>query len=291
MRISTNKRLLIPLLDHGPSRFALGKMATRFATRIVDSDVQILYRQGLWTHRIGQFFFPDGPTFNYTSRDFERWTGQAERYMSEAEDFWLHCYSPQKGDTVVDIGAGRGEDMLTFSRGVGETGRVIGIEAHPLSFMILTNFCELNGLTNVFPLHLALMDKPGTVGVIESESMWMENAVACGESHEGIKVPAETLDNVCQKYCIENINFLKMNIEGAEQFALPGMRLILPRIHNICVACHDFRADWGHGDQFRTRAFVERFLTENGFTINSRRNDPRDYVRDHVFGIRQAYSH
>ncbi|MFI5096536.1 MAG: FkbM family methyltransferase [Candidatus Acidiferrales bacterium] len=209
-----------------------------------------------------------------------------DAYVSDAKDFWLQHYSPREGDVIVDVGAGRGEDTLTFSRAVGRTGRVIAIEAHPLSFAFLKSFCRLNRLANVTSLHLALMDKPGTVRIAESESSWMENAIECGEGSSGVPVQAVTFDSVCKEQGLKDIAFLKMNIEGAERYALPGMEPVLPRIRQICVACHDFRADMGHGEQFRTRAFVEQFLTAHGFRVASRWDDPRDYVRDHVFGLR-----
>ncbi len=43
----------------------------------------------------------------------------------------------------------------------------------------------------------------------------------------------------------------------------------MPRIRQICVACHDFRSELGHGEEFRTRAFVEQFLIDHGFTLAS----------------------
>ena len=281
-----NKRTLVALLDRPGGRFLLGKIATRFARRATRMDVQILYVNGLWTHRVGNCFFPDGTRFNFTSPDFERWPGQRQRYVSEAEDFWLQYYRPKTGDVIIDIGAGRGEDMLTFSNAVGPTGRVIAVEAHPLSFAILKSFCRLNGLTNAVPLPLALMDRPGTVHIAGSESAWDESAVQVGGEPAGIEVRADTLDNLCDAQGVREIAFLKMNIEGAERQALLGMQATLPHIRAICVACHDFRADWGHGEQFRTRAFVEQFLIEHGFVIKTRRDDPREYVRDHVFGSR-----
>jgi len=85
---------------------------------------------------------------------------------------------------------------------------------------------------------------------------------------------------------LKKIAFLKMNIEGAEREALLGMGPSLRRVEQICVACHDFRADLGHGEQFRTRIFVQEFLVKHGFTLRSRPDDPRSYVRDHVFGLR-----
>jgi FkbM family methyltransferase len=280
------KRSLVRILDRPGGRLLLGKIVTRFARRATGDDIQIDYVAGLWTHRVGPHFFPDGPRFNYSPPHFVSWKGELGRYVSDTKDFWLQHYLPQEGDVVIDVGAGRGEDTLTFSRAVGETGRVIAVEAHPLSFKILTHFCRLNQLSNVTLLQLALMDKQGTVRIAESESSWMENAIERDEGSLGIPVRSTTLNDVCEQEGLKNIAFLKMNIEGAERYALLGAEPVIQNIRQICVACHDFRFERGEGQQFRTRAFVEQFLTGHGFTLASRPNDPRNYVRDHVFGLR-----
>jgi tRNA G46 methylase TrmB len=93
------------------------------------------------------------------------------RLVERLSDFCpvFRCVKPpQRGDVVIDVGAGRGEDTLTFSRAVGRTGRVIAIEAHPLSFKILQRFCLLNELSNVTLLPFVLLDKPGTVRLVEN---------------------------------------------------------------------------------------------------------------------------
>jgi FkbM family methyltransferase len=281
-------RTWVRLLDRPGGRLLLGKLATRVARRVLDADVEIMY-DALWTHRVGSYFFPDGPQFNYNLPfDFPyRWKEQKELYISAAEDFWFQHYRPQEGDVVIDIGAGCGEDTLAFSLAAGETGRVIAIEAHPLTFAILKHFCRLNRLVNTTPLQLALMDKPGMVSMIESdESLWETRSVEYGVESSGLQVRASTLDEVCEVEGLKDIAFVKMNIEGAERYALLGMKSVIRRIRRICVACHDFRADCGDGEQFRTRAFVEQFLIEHGFTLASRPDDPRNYVRDHIFGLR-----
>ncbi len=280
---------LIRLLDRPGGRFLLGAMATRrIRRRLAEQEIGVTYLDGLWTRRIGPHFIPDGLRFDYLYAEFSTWKQQVEQYAADTEEYWLRHYRPQRGDVIVDVGAGRGEDTLTFSRAVGETGRVIAIEAHKLSFTVLKNFCRLNRLANVRPLHLALMDKPGVVHIAESESSWMGNAIAVDGGLSGMQVRAGTLNEVYNEQGLKRIDFLKMNIEGAERFALPGMESVMRHINQICVACHDFRSDLGHGEHFRTRAFVERFLTDYGFTLASRPDDPRDYVRDHVFGFRSA---
>ncbi len=282
------KETLIHLLDHPGGRLLLGKLATRAIRRAGGGDVEIAYVDGLWTRRAGPYYFPDSSNFNYVFSDFNAWQQQMEQYTADTKEYWLRHFSPKEGDVIVDVGAGRGEDTVTFSRAVGATGRVIAIEAHPLSFAILKNFCRLNGLANVTPIHLALMDKPGTVRIIESASSWTMNAVDSGNGTSGVLVRAGTLDEVCEVQKVDNIAFLKINIEGAERYALLGMGSVTPRIRQICVACHDFLCNGGDSDQFRTRAFVERFLIDHGFRVTSRADDPRDYVRDHVFGLRPS---
>jgi FkbM family methyltransferase len=274
------------LLDRPGGRGLLGKIATLFLGRVGGEGIEIIYLRGMWTRRVGSYFFPESLRFDYAYADFEGWKHQAEKYLTDTRDFWLQHYSPKEGDVIVDVGAGRGEDVLAFSQAVGRSGRVIAIEAHPGSFAILDRFCVLNGLTNVTRLPLALMDKAGTVRISDSESSWMENAIQEAAEVPGTEVRAATFSRVCEEERLEEIAFLKMNIEGAERQALAGMKEVLPRIRQICVACHDFRSDLGHGEQFRTRAFVEEFLLEHGFTLASRPDDPRNYVRDHVFGLR-----
>jgi FkbM family methyltransferase len=282
------KRALTRSLDRPGARFLLGKLATRYARRATGDDMEIEYAGGMWVHRVGRTYFPDGQTFEYKHGDFGAWKGQLGQYTSDTKDFWLQHYDPQVGDVIVDVGAGRGEDTLTFSRAAGEAGRVIAVEAHPATFEILKSFCELNRLTNVTKLQVALMDKAGIVRIAESESSWMENAIDQGSGTSGIQVRASTLVEVCEQQGLKEIAFLKMNIEGAERQALFGMKPVMSRIRQICVACHDFRSELGHGEQFRTRAFVQQFLIECGFTLASRPDDPRDYVRNHIFGLRHC---
>lgn len=280
------KGKLVRLFDRPGGRFLLGTAATVVARRVSHQDIKIAYVDACWTCRTGAQFVHYGAAFPRASENIQEWKKQTHRYASETRDHWLRFYEPKEGDTIIDVGAGHGEDTFTFSRLAGKTGRVIAIEAHPLSFKALQNFCRLNHLDNVTPIHLALMDKSGSVSIIESES-WMENRVASdGEPASSTTAPAGTLDDLCRKLGIEEVSFLKMNIEGAERFALVGAEETMPRIQHICVACHDFRANQGHGEHFRTSAFAEQSLATHGFVLYFRSDDPRDYVRDQISGLR-----
>jgi FkbM family methyltransferase len=281
------KRMLVRLLDRPGGRFLLGKIATCIVQRGGGDGVEVAYTNGLWTRRVGSDFFPDSPAFDYTYACFDDWKHQMEQYAADTKEYWLQHYLPQKGDVIVDVGAGRGEDTVTFSRAVGETGRVIAIEAHPVTFASLERFCRLNRLTNVTRLQVALMDKPGTARISESESSWMENAIDCGSGSSGIQVRTTTFEEVWKEQGLKDIAFLKMNIEGGERYALIGVEPVMQHIRQICVACHDFRYNRGEGEQFRTRSFVEQFLAEHRLKLASRPHHPGIGIRDHVFGLRR----
>jgi FkbM family methyltransferase len=211
-----------------------------------------------------------------------------EKYLRDANDYWFHVYKPHSGDVIVDIGAGRGEDVYAFARGVGPTGKVWAIEAHPESFNALQAFCQAQKLTNVATLNLACLDRPGQMQ-IETLPVWESNFVREGPpaptSHpvEGI-----TFDALARRHSITRIDYLKMNIEGAERTALPGCREALQRARFCTIAAHDFRAARGEGESFRTLSFVREFLLDCGFDLITRDDDPRYYVPYHVHGRRRA---
>lgn len=209
-----------------------------------------------------------------------------EKFLRDADDYWFHAYRPRRGDVVVDIGAGRGEDVYAFSRAIGEEGRIWAIEAHPDTFAALTAFCAEHRLNNVTTLNLACMDRPGQLQ-IETLPTWESNFVREGPpSPSSHPVEGITFDALCRRHSIDRIDYLKMNIEGAELTALPGCRDALKRARACTIAAHDFRADRGEGDQFRTLAFVKQFLLDSGFDLIIREDDPRYYVPYHVHGLR-----
>ena len=99
-------------------------------------DIEILW-DGMWIRRVGPHYFPDPDMFGPAEPKWQRWAAQAEKHLRDADDYWFHVYKPQPGDVIVDIGAGRGEDVFAFSRAVGPSGHVFAIEPHPVSFRTL----------------------------------------------------------------------------------------------------------------------------------------------------------
>ena len=210
-----------------------------------------------------------------------------QKYLRHANDYWFHVYKPRRGHVIVDIGAGRGEDVYAFSRAVGRQGRVFAVEPHPQSFAVLQEICATYALNNVTAVQYACVDQPASLQ-IETLPVWESNYVRSGEpSPTSYPVEGVTFDSLCERYGIDRIDFLKMNIEGAERVALPGCREALRRARYASIAAHDFRAARGEGESFRTLAFVREFLQEAGFHLITRDDDPRYYVPYHVHGLRR----
>ena len=269
-------------------RAGVAAQATALAREALpDVDIEIFW-DGMWVRRVGPMFFPDPDMFRSAEPRWDRWAGMAGKYLRDADDYWFHVYKPRAGDTIVDVGAGRGEDVFAFSQAVGPAGRVIAIEPHPVSFQALRKFCELNGISNVTALNYACMERPAHLQ-IETLPVWESNYVREGDpSATSYAVEGVRLDSLLADRGVERIDFLKMNIEGAERSALPGCPATLGRTQFACIAAHDFRAARGEGEHFRTLGFVRDFLTRAGFTLTTRDSDPRYYVPYHVHGRRAA---
>src|SRR5580692_9348293 len=155
-------------------RLGLAQRATEIARAALPGvDIEILW-DGMWVRRVGRDYFPDPEMFRVAEPDWQRWAGQARKYLRDAADYWFHVYQPQAGDVIVDIGAGRGEDTFAFSRAVGPTGHVWAIEPHPESFAILVEMCA--PLANVTPLNYACVAEPPALQ-IETLPVWESNFV------------------------------------------------------------------------------------------------------------------
>lgn len=201
-----------------------------------------------------------------------------------AEDIWTFDYTPKPGDVVIDIGAGIGTESVVFARQVGPSGRVIAVEAHPATCEALRRTMTRSGLDNVKVVNVAIADHEGELLISDNADAHIGNSML-GVS-KGVSVRATTLDTLVRDLDIDRIDYLKMNIEGAEGPAMKGAGRTIGAVRHVAIACHDFIADEGGSEETRTLALVRRFLKERGFVTRERPDDPRVWVRDQVYGRR-----
>jgi FkbM family methyltransferase len=261
-------------LDRPGGRALLGAAASLWCTARNREPCRIRWQDGVWIHRY------HGATIPYPR------AGGAPRpdmFTAAAREICLYGYEPRPGDVVFDVGAGIGRTTLLFSQLVGRTGRVVAVEAHPVTFRRLVRLCALNDLGNVVALQFAAWDREGELAIGDSEHYSGNSVVDPTEA--GLAVPTRRLDDVANELQIPHVDFLKMNIEGAEEFALRGMGRLLERTRHACISCHDFLAERGGVEQLRTKAPVREFLVEQGFQITSRDDEAAAWTRDYLYGV------
>ncbi|MEK7991784.1 MAG: FkbM family methyltransferase [Thiotrichaceae bacterium] len=133
----------------------------------------------------------------------------------------------KQGDVVIDIGANIGYYTLLFAQLVGETGRVIAFEPDPDNFELLHKNVSLNQYHNVTLIQKAVASENSQAPLFlcdENKGMHrLYDSVCCQTS---IEVETVCLDDYLPTL-VNKVNFVKIDIEGAEYNALQGMQNIL----------------------------------------------------------------
>lgn len=143
----------------------------------------------------------------------------------------------KEGEVVFDIGANIGFYTLIFSKLVGEKGKVYAFEPDPINFSILKKNIEANNIHNVILVNKAVSDKNEEVNFYIYESNTSGNSLFAENLNtvpsRSIKVEAIRLDKYFKKDI--KVDFIKMDIEGAEPRALKGMARILGKSKNLIL--------------------------------------------------------
>ena len=151
---------------------------------------------------------------------------------------FIKAHVPE-GAVCWDVGAERGWFSLLMGRLVGPSGRVDAFEAFPPTFAKLEANIALNEFTWVHPHSIAVSDRPGRMGFVPAEKLvvsvdYLQDASGYGyltadANPEAIEVATITLDQHAEETGIDRLDFIKMDIEGAEVAALEGARRTIRR--------------------------------------------------------------
>lgn len=156
--------------------------------------------------------------------------------MSASEKAVTSIFKPRLGETVVDIGAWVGRYTLTSSKYVGPSGKVISIEAHPSNFQILKKNLILNKRQNVIPLNIAVTNHEGRIKLYTARSSgWHSINPQIARSSKYVEVPCKTLDNVLKELSISKVDWIKIDVEGAEPMVLEGSQETLALNKNLKI--------------------------------------------------------
>ena len=162
--------------------------------------------------------------------------------LQTEKDYWLGTYEPelqetirrmiQPGMVVYDVGANIGYVSLLFARAVGPRGKVFAFEALPANLERIRANLALNAWATVTPVGMAVVDAARPVEFLTHASGAMGKAAGSAgrkeESYgEHIRVAGTSLDEYIYTQGGPLPQAVKIDIEGGEVMALPGMRRLL----------------------------------------------------------------
>jgi FkbM family methyltransferase len=126
------------------------------------------------------------------------------------------------GETVLDIGANIGYFTLLMARRVGPTGKVIAFESVPSVYNVLCENLRLNGFNQVQAECKAVADVLGQ-GAMQSDLNNPLSFIGRLSERGDSTVPLVNIDRYVETAGLERLDFVKIDVEGAEDTVIRGM--------------------------------------------------------------------
>jgi FkbM family methyltransferase len=140
----------------------------------------------------------------------------------------------QPGWVVVDVGANIGWYSMIAARRTGPEGRVFSFEISEPEADRLRASARLNDFSQVEVVFNALSDHTGEIGITATRDAGM-TAIAATQNEQATMVAVTTLDAFCADRCIDRVDFIKCDIEGAEVAFLRGAQSVLSRCRPVML--------------------------------------------------------
>jgi FkbM family methyltransferase len=156
--------------------------------------------------------------------------------------------APRPGDVAIDAGGCWGETALWLAHAVGPTGHVHTFEPAPRNRDLLSRNLQLN------PLHanrVTVWDH--VLGARRGETVWLANRMAAGatvrdelakvhswdQTDQALELRTESIDELAIGGAIERVDFLKVDVEGADLGVLQGAAETIRRDSpRLAIACY-----------------------------------------------------
>lgn len=182
------------------------------------------------------------------------------------------CYTPESNleiesnDTVVDLGANIG--VFTIYAGMRAIrGRVVAVEPELENFAFLKDNVKANSLRNVLLVNAALSDKTGNVTLNVSNAPGGNTIM--NEKSRNIQVCSGlSIEDLFSSHSIESVDFLKMDVEGAEFFAFERTEW-LERVKRVAMEIHP---------RFGDPNLIMEALERVGFNIRQAKAYNQEYL-------------
>lgn len=136
------------------------------------------------------------------------------------------------GSVFIDAGANTGIYTVLAAKLVGDAGKVLSFEPGEESYKNLDRNVKLNNLSQVKLFKSALSDTEGTAKFYHIDNA--PNSYSLGgdgsENTTYEEVATTTIDSVLSREGIDRVDFIKMDVEGAEEYVLQGAKDLFGRM-------------------------------------------------------------
>ncbi|MFC1632333.1 FkbM family methyltransferase [Candidatus Omnitrophota bacterium] len=234
-------------------------------------------------HRIGKFY-PVKAIWNLL---FNRISLPLK---SNIAAFETKCITKQivEGNVVLDIGARVGYYTLIFSRLVGKEGKVFAFEPDPKNFALLQKNVQAKGCRNVVLIRKAVANKTGQANLYLSEHHQGDHRIYdSSDGRQSIKIESIRLDDFLKGYN-HRINFIKIDVQGAEAGVIQGMARLLEENKELRIAT-EF---WPLGLQqsgVKPEDFLRLFL-DRGFLMHQIDEEKQSLQQIKISELLQRYT-
>lgn len=215
-----------------------------------------------WKQRKYRFSYTDG-RFKTRSKSWGIITTTPLYFITKEIERYEKFYSIKNDDTIIDAGAFHGILSLVYSKKSAK-GIVYSFEPDSKNLKRLEENLILNNKPeNIAVLPFGLWSKSGEIVFFEDGSVASSSFYQAEHSIEK-KINVISLDDFIFKNNISKVDFIKMDVEGAELSILEGAKRVLTEFQpNLSIATYH----WVNGEL--TYKSVEMYLTEIGYPFRT----------------------
>jgi len=163
-----------------------------------------------------------------------------------------------KGKLFVDVGANLGRYEVLLGKNYE---RVIAIEPSPENMSFLKRNVANVKVKNIEFLQCAVSGQNGTATLFYGEHCGAHTLMSTNLNVEGLQVKTVTLDTLLKRE--DNVDLVKVDVEGAEWEVLEGSKEVLPKIKRWVVEVHNLEQKGNIAKWFEDKGYAIMWLDIN----------------------------
>lgn len=163
-------------------------------------------------------------------------------YEKAEIEFFSKWFEPDMN--FIDVGANVGLYTGMALRKKNQNALALSIEPDLVSIKYLEKTINSNNNNNIFLCPVAATEKPDKIFLYKNSQNKGDNRIYQDPLlDECNAIISNTIDNLCKTHCMKNVNFIKIDVQGAEFKALSGGYQILTESSD-CILMTEF---WPYG--------------------------------------------